>query len=78
MTPAKKQWAFFGACALAVSATIAGLFPQTLGLGAPLKALSEEARKAAENIPDQCPFACPTGEIRPLDGGVRGICECGG
>jgi hypothetical protein len=81
VTPTKKHLAYFGAFALAVSASIVSLFPQTVGLGAPVKAIADEARKAAENIPDTCPFDCGDagrGAIMPLDGGVRGICECGG
>lgn len=72
----KKWLAFFGAGALAVAASVVTLFPQTVGLSTPLLKLTEEAQKAAENIPDPCPFECPSGAIMPLDGGVRGICEC--
>lgn len=77
----KKWWAFFGAGALAVAASIATLFPQTSPLSAPVKVLAQEAQKAAENIPDPCPAGVcdrgqPRGTVMPLDGGVRGICEC--
>lgn len=78
MSP-KKWLAFFGAGTLGVAATVLSLFPQTVGLGAPAKGLAEQAQKAAENIPDACPSGCEgkaPGTIMPLDGGVRGICEC--
>lgn len=77
----KKWWAFFGAGALAVAASVVSFFPQTVGLAAPVKALAEQADKAAANIPDACPAGTcdagqPRGTVVPLDGGVRGICEC--
>jgi hypothetical protein len=79
VTPTKKHFAFFGAGILAIAASIVTWFPQTAGLGAPVKAIADEAKKAAENIPDVCPFACDAGRgaIMPHDGGVRSICECG-
>lgn len=76
----KKRFAFFGAAALGAAAFVLGYFPQTVGLAPAVKAGSELAHRAAANIPDECPAAlCPDasrGAIRPLDGGVRGICEC--
>lgn len=79
--PAKKWWALFGAGALAVAASVAQFFPQTIGLSAPLSQLATGAKSAADNIPNTCPAElcadAGSGAIRPLDGGVRGICECG-
>lgn len=77
MTPLKKKLAFFGAGALGLLAAVLSVIPQTSAVGPPAKDVAQLAREAAENIPDTCPFPCPKGEIRPLDGGVRGICECG-
>lgn len=80
MTPTKKHWAFFGAGILALAASVVTWFPQTAGLGVPVKAIADEAKKAAEAIPNTCPFDCGDagrGAIMPHDAGVRGICECG-
>lgn len=76
MTPLKKKLAFFGAGTLGLLAAVLSVIPQTSPFGAPVKDIAHLAREAAENIPDTCPFPCPTGEIRPLDGGVRSICQC--
>ena len=78
MTPFKKRFAFFGAGALALLAAVLSVIPQTSPFGAPLKDIAHLAREAAGNIPDTCPFPCDAGTIMPLDGGVRGVCECGG
>ena len=74
----KKKFAFFGVAALGALAGVLALFPQSLGFAPLAKGAQELAREAAENIPDECPFECDAGRgtIRPLDGGVRGICEC--
>lgn len=76
--PLKKKLAFFGAGTLGLLAAVLSVIPQTSPFGAPMKDIAHIAREAAENIPNTCPFACDAGTIMPLDGGVRGICECGG
>lgn len=72
----KQKLGWFGALVVGVGALVVGVvYP-------PAKAsadkLAEMAQAGADGIPGECPFTCDAGRgtIRPLDGGVRGICEC--
>lgn len=75
----KKGWAAFGVLSLGILAGVLKFTPLS-PLAESVEQMEDIAKKAKDNIPDPCPpvlcEAMASGSIQPLDGGVRGICEC--
>lgn len=81
MTPStKKKLGLFGAFMVGLTAVVLKVVPATSGGGVLYDQVTRWVNEAAQNIPDECPAGvcadAGRGAILPLDGGVRGICEC--